>query len=375
MPRRPPFSVLLAIGLALLLLLWLAFGDIEGFRETSPEAEATPPTSPVSVEVVERHDESHSPRLVLQGQLEAHRELELRARQAGQVVALPVPPGSRVDEGDVLLELGRDELPERLDLAESELALARSELAAADELLRRDLISRIDYQRLQSGVRRALAEVATLQRQLEVTRPEAAFSGVLDRLDVELGERLQAGEHWGRLIDDSQLVASAWAPQRDVSTLKPGQPAEIQLLDGSRLAGELIHVASRADEATRSFHVEARLDNPERRRLAGVSATLTITLPARRVHHFSPALLELDAEGHLAVKHLDEEDRVVLDRVELVEADVDGVRVAGLPSELRLITAGAGFVEPGQRVRVVSVGSAPTEAGDRDTLPAIPGRP
>ncbi|PXX99874.1 efflux RND transporter periplasmic adaptor subunit [Halomonas sp. LBP4] len=359
---RPPLSVLLAIGLVLVLLLWLALGDFERFRDTAPLAGEAEVSEPPRVEVVERLAEDHAPRLVVQGQLEAHRELELRARQAGRVSTLPVALGSRVARGEVLLEIARDELPERLEQAEAELALARAELAGADELRRRDLISNIDYLRLHSGAARAVAELAALRRQLDETRPAAPFDGVLDRLDVEPGDLLQVGESWGRLVDDSRLVASGRVPQREAQGLTPGLDAELRPLDGSRLTGELTHVASRADESTRSFRIEVAADNPARRRLAGASASLIVTLPVRRVHRLSLALLELDEAGRLAVKHLDDDDRVRRDRVELIDADAGEARVAGLPERVRLITLGGGFVAPGDRVTAVPAETMPEPA-------------
>lgn len=360
--RLPPLSILLAIGLTCLLIVWLALGNIEGFRDTPPEGDGAEGPAPTRVEVVERQAQAFSPRLVLQGQLEAYREVELRARRSGRVAALPVVLGEQVSQGETLLALAREELPARLAEAEDELALARGELAGAEDLRRRELISNPDYLRLQSGVSQALAEVATLRRELDDTRPEAPFDGVLDRLDVEIGDLVQAGEAWGRLVDDTRLTATAAAPQRDALSLVPGLPAEIQLLDGTRIAGELSHVASRADDSTRSFPVEVTLGNPERRRLAGASATLVIRLPERRVHRLSPALLELDGSGRLAVKHLDDSDRVRLDPVELVSADADVARVAGLPERVRLITLGGGFVDAGERVTAVTVESATTRA-------------
>ncbi|SEL08263.1 efflux RND transporter periplasmic adaptor subunit [Halomonas daqiaonensis] len=360
--RLPPLSVLLAIGLTCLLLVWLALGDIEGFRDTPPEGDEAEEQALTRVEVVERQAQAYSPQLVLQGQLEAHREVDLRARQSGRVEALPVALGGRVSRGETLLALAREELPARLEQAEAELALARAELAGAEQLRRRELISNPDYLRRQSGVSQALAEVASLRRQLDDTRPEAPFEGVLDRLEVELGDLVQVGETWGRLIDDSRLTALAAAPQRDALSLSPGLPAEIQLLDGTRLSGELSHVASRANDSTRSFPVEATLANPEGRRLAGASATLVIRLPERRVHRLSPALLELDGEGQLAVKHLDADDRVLLTPIELVSADTETARVAGLPERVRLITLGGGFVEAGERVAAVPVEKATPQA-------------
>ncbi|WP_444985932.1 efflux RND transporter periplasmic adaptor subunit [Halomonas mongoliensis] len=360
MPRRrlPPLPPLLAIAITLTLAAWLALGDLQRFQEAPPESEPAAEPEPARVEVSERQAEPHRPRLVLQGHLTADRELTLRARQAGRVEALPVAEGERIEAGTVLLALARDELPARLEQAEAELTLARAELAGADDLRRRELLSNTDYLRLQSGAARAAAEVASLRRQLDDTRPTAPFEGVLDHLDVELGELLQAGETFGRLVDDRHLVARAWAPQRDAHALEAGLPAELRLLDGSRLEGEVSLVGRRAEDQTRSFPVEARVANPEGRRLAGASATLVITLPEREVQRLSPALLELDDDGRLAVKHLDDEDRVVLTAVTLVDSTPQEARVAGLPERVRLITLGGGLVAPGERVTPVAATSA-----------------
>jgi multidrug efflux system membrane fusion protein len=51
---------------------------------------------------------------------------------------------------------------------------------------------------------------------------------------------------------------------------------------------------------------------------------------------------------------------VVFTTVSLLSITTEGAWVAGLPSEIRLITRGAGFVSLGQKVRPVS---ADTERG------------
>lgn len=364
MLKRPPISALLAALVLAALFLWLLFGDIQRFQSEPPEDQETATESLPRIEFRQSQASPHRPQLVTQGQLEALREVNLLTRRDGRVVELPVEQGDRVETGTTLLVLSRDALDAQLERAEAQLELARAELSGAADLRRRDLISQPEYLRLQSSVSVAAAELAELRQSLDETQPTAPFDGVLDRLEVELGEVLQVGESYGRLIDDSRLKASAWVAQRRALDLRPGLPVEVRLLDGSRLSGELSHVARRADEATRSFYIEAELDNPERRRLAGASATLTVTLPERSVHRLSSALLELDERGQLQVKHLDEDAHVVATPVELVEADAQEAYVAGLPEEIRLITLGGGYVEPGDRVVTVPeppAGSAPEE--------------
>lgn len=288
MPRRPPLSYLLAAGVLLALLAWLALGDLQRFQTRAPADEPAPEPAPIRVEYRHSQATPHFPRLQVQGQLRPFREVELRTRREGRVAELPVAVGTRVAAGDTLLALAQDALAAQLERTEDELALARAELAGAEQLRQRELISRTEQLGLQAGVSRAAAEVAELRRALDDTRPAAPFDGVLDRLDAELGDILQPGEAYGRLVDDSRLIASAWVAQRDARHLAPGLPAEVRLLDGETLTGELTHVASRADDATRTFYLEVTLDDPRGLRLAGASTSLTITLPPREVHALSP---------------------------------------------------------------------------------------
>ncbi|KPQ25508.1 efflux RND transporter periplasmic adaptor subunit [Halomonas sp. HL-93] len=350
--RRIPFSYALASLLVLALVIWLAFGNFQGFQSTPPDTPADREEGS-RVEVVEQYSTAFIPEQIIQGQLTAHREATLRANIAGFVDEKPVDQGSRVKAGDRLLVLDNDALPEQLQQARDELAVAEAEYSGARNLRQRELISQPELLRLQSALSANAAQVAQLQNQLDDSRPTAPFDGVLNRVEVELGDLLQPGEEWGQLVDDRRLKGTAWVSQQQVGDLSEGLPVTARLLNGDYLEGELTFVSHRADEATRSFYIEATLDNPAGKRLAGGSAELTITLPPRQVHTLSPALLSLNSEGQLAVKHLDDSDQVQQTTVELVSADTQRAHVAGLPNPIRLITLGAGMVETGETVTPV----------------------
>tara|TARA_R110002049_G_scaffold218256_3_gene389727 strand:- start:824 stop:1957 length:1134 start_codon:yes stop_codon:yes gene_type:complete len=350
--RRIPFSYALASLLVLALVIWLAFGNFQRFQTTAPEASPRNESGP-RVEVVEQQSTPFIPQQIIQGQLTAERETTLRANVAGFVAEKPVAQGSRVKAGDTLLVLDNDALPEQLQQARDELAVAEAEYAGARNLRQRELISQPELLRLQSSLSASAASVAQLQKQLDDSRPTAPFDGVIDRVQVEVGDLLQPGEEWAQLVDDRRLKGAAWVSQQQVGDLSEGLPVTARLLNGDHLEGELTFISHRAEEATRTFYIEATLDNPAGKRLAGGSAELTITLPPRQVHTLSPALLSLNSEGQLAVKHLDENNEVQQTAVELVSADIQHAYVTGLPDPLRLITLGAGMVDTGETVTPV----------------------
>lgn len=351
--RRIPYSYALASLLVLVLVIWLAFGDFQRFQNTPPESNQTQSETFPRVEVTVKQSIPYIPQQVIQGQLTAERETTLRANVAGFVAEKPVAQGTMVAPGNTLLVLDNEALPERLEQAKDELAVAEAELAGAQNLRRRELISQPELLRLQSALSASAAQVAQLEKQLIDTRPTAPFAGVLDRVQVELGDLLQPGEEWGRLIDDRRLTGTAWVSQQQVGELSVGLPVTARLLNGRALTGEITHISSRAEEATRTFYIEATLDNPDRQRLAGGSAEFTITLPPRSVHTLSPALFSLNEQGQLAVKHVVDDNQVAQTAIELVSADIERAYVTGLPDPLTLITLGAGLVAPGDTVTPV----------------------
>ncbi|MGP9768317.1 efflux RND transporter periplasmic adaptor subunit [Halomonas sp. AOP13-D3-9] len=355
--RRIPFSYALASLLVLALVIWLAFGNFQRFQTSAPETSPRSDSGP-RVEIAVQQSTPFIPQQIVQGQLTAERETTLRANIAGFVAEKPVAQGSRVEAGETLLVLDNDALPEQLQQARDELAVAEAEYAGARNLRQRELISQPELLRLQSALSASAASVAQLQNQLDDSRPTAPFDGVLDRVKVELGDLLQPGEEWGQLVNDRRLKGAAWVSQQQVGDLSEGLPVTARLLNGDSLEGELTFISHRAEEATRTFYIEATLDNPAGKRLAGGSAELTITLPPRQVHTLSPALLSLNSEGQLAVKHLDENDQVQQTAVELVSADTQRAYVTGLPNQLRLITLGAGMVDTGETVTPVPVEEA-----------------
>ncbi|MFD2190732.1 efflux RND transporter periplasmic adaptor subunit [Pistricoccus aurantiacus] len=359
MPRRSTVSYLLAVVLTLLLLLWLAFGNLQAFRDEAPESAAQEDDSAGLARVEVRLDEAqdYQPTLLAQGNLSARQAVDLRARIEGRVQRLPVKQGARVEEGTVLLELDQEDLPQQLARAQAELESAQAEYEGARSLEKRDLISRTELLKFTTELAQAQAEAASLREALAKTRPQAPFTGILDRLDVDPGDSLQVGESYGLLIDPSQLKAEAQIPQRDAQGLEPGLEVEVTLLDGRTLEGELTHVANQANPQTRSFAVEALIDNPDSLRLAGASATLRIARPSRQAHALSPALLVLDDKGRLGVKAVDDQQQVVFHPVTLLSATSERAWVSGIPEKLRLITLGGGFVEPGERVEVVDAAS------------------
>lgn len=349
--RFPTFWTALLIILA--LGAWLTTGDIQRPQQEPPAGDQASAAELPKVAYREIRAERIIRQLPVQGQLEPARVVKLQARIRGTVEELPVAKGQRVSAGQVIVRLSEEDRPARKRKAEAELALALSELQAAQALTKRGLAAETDVKSKEAAVARARADLATLEQELKDTEVVAPFDAVLESLPVELGQMVQSGTELALLVDDNRLKMSGQVPQQMVGRLTPGQRVNAYLLDGTRLEGELVYIAHQADVATRGFAIEATLENPEHLRLAGATASLAVELGEVLAHGISPALLSLDAQGRLSVEHLSEDNLVLRTPVERVHTTNTQIWVSGLPERVRLVTLGRGFVQPGAQVQAV----------------------
>lgn len=347
-----------SIGLSLLVLtllvVWMATGNIREARDDAPEAPPEQEQAAPSVQVDILRDRPYQPGLMLQGQLEPWRTVSIGARIAGTVDELMVEQGDRVSEGDVLLRLSEDGRGTAVEQWQSRIRKLEADLSAAQSLRARDLTSESEVLTLQSELSAARAELSRARLAMDNLTPRAPFDGTVNRRDVDLGDLVQVGSPLLELVRIDRLKATGQIPQQSVSNVQEGQKVTIRTLDGEPLDGEVSFVASAADRETRSFAVEVTVENPERKRVAGGSATLRIELPEVRAMFISPAYLSLGDDGRPGVRHVGDNNEVVFTTVKLLNVTTDGAWVTGLPEEIRLITRGAGFVSIGQQVRPVN---------------------
>jgi len=346
-------SIGLSLFLFIALIVWMATGEVRMAEKDAPAAPQAEKASLPAVQVEQRQSRLYQPGLLLQGQIEPWQSVSISARIPGTVESLNVSLGDRVEAGQIMATLSEDGRRAAVTRWQSRLLKLDADLSAARRLRERELISESEILTLQSELATAKAELAEVQNLIDHLTPKAPFAGTINHKSVDEGDLVQVGSPLFELVRIDRLKAVGQVPQQSVSQVATGQSVNIETLDGDTLNGEVRFVASAANPQTRSFAVEIAIDNPERKRVAGGSATLRIALPEVDAMFVSPAYLSLDDNGRPGVRHVNENDEVVFSNVRLLSITTEGAWVTGLPSEIRLITRGAGFVSLGQKVHPV----------------------
>ena len=144
--------------------------------------------------------------------------------------------------------------------------------------------------------------------------------------------------------------------EKEVSWLQIGQPVKVVIGDsgGDNLAteGVISFVARTPDPATRSYRVEARLENVSGASRVGITARMSVPVAKEMAHLISPASLTLNADGEIGVKTVLDGGTVTFIPVSTIGEETNGLWVTGLPGSAVVITVGHQEVVPGQVVDV-----------------------
>ncbi len=359
------FSYVAAGVLVLALALWMASGALpssESEAQNTAEAEKTDATAPMKVEYIDVELSPKSRDIVLQGQLEPKRHLQLRAETGSTVDVISVGKGERVNKGDSILSLALNGRETDLREAQAQLKTATSSQKAAASLRQKGLQSQLQLEQAQAQLASARAQLDRIQRDIAYTKIAAPFSGVINDIPVEVGEMVDRGAVIAELVDNSQFVVSAQVAQQTLAQLELGKNIDVKLITGETLPGKLTFISSIADSASRSFTVEALVDNVDGKFAAGVSASLVVPVETVEAVFITPSALSLGDNGDLGVKTIDENEQVVFTPITLVSSTLEGAWVTGIPDKSRVITLGQGFVKEGQQVDPVLAADTSNEA-------------
>ena len=330
------------------------------------------PPVPVDVAVVEEQTVRDGFRAL--GTLEAAEQVLIASEIAGVVRSLPFAEGRPIGKGGVIALLDDREARAELDRAKAVLDREILEGQRMGTLRERGAVSAQEHDRSQTNLAVARANLNQAQARLDKTRIRAPFSGVAGRRRISPGAYVSAGDVITELADLDVLRLSFQAPERFAGQLRVGSRVDVRpaAFPDRSLVGEIRVVDPVIDPQTRTLSFLARVPNPGRTILPGMSADVLATLTER-----ARALVIPDeaifAEGDQSfVFKVNPDSSVARTAVVLGLRDSARVEVlSGLGVGDIVVRAGHQKLFPGARVMPVAAGGAaaggPTAAAVTDS--------
>jgi multidrug efflux system membrane fusion protein len=359
------FHKIAAVAVLVGVTAWVATGEFSSVGSAQNEA---PPSAAEAVEpakaplrtvaVITPPRITHARAIRISGHTEAEKRVTLATRVMGVIESLPVKQGQRVERGALVMRLDAKDKEAAVRMAESVVTQRQAEADAAERL-----VGGGNAPKLQAD--QARAALATAQSQLEGAKAELAqyeiyapFNGLIDRVPVQRGSAILAGAEVATLINLDPLLAVGEVSERDLQFLKIGDEADIRLVDGTVVKGTLRYISRDASSATRTFRIEVAIPNEDKSLPAGMTAEMTLLADPTDSVVLPRSVVTLSAKGDLGIRAVDKDNKVVFFPIDLVDDTANGLVLAGIPADARVIVAGQDLVTEGDEVKPVEADAA-----------------
>ena len=288
--------------------------------------------------------------ITVSGKTAANRSVELKSEIRSKVKKVHKQKGERVRKGDLIVELDARDWPARVTQTKASLRQYKLEFESAKKLLKKGLYNEAQLAQAETALANANAELTNAQLNLSASRITAPFDGIVDQRYVELGDYVKENAEIVKILDFSPYLVTGHAAEKDASFINIGDSAQAILVNGDIIKGTIRFIAAEADDKTRTFPIEMEVSNPSGSMTSGLTAKLQIPQPKQFAHEVSPALLILDDQGHLGIKGITPDNKVVFHGIDILKAENTGIWITGLEEAAQVITVGQGFVDYGEEV-------------------------
>lgn len=348
------------LGLCLAFTLVAACG---GQDEALPE----PMVRPVKSMVVGAADGVS--RRVFPGKIRAAKQVDLSFQVAGQLRELKVLNGQTVARDEILAELDDRDFVSNLKAAEAEFSLAQADFERSGALVKRQLVSRSEYDQMRAQRDIAEANVERARKALSDTRLRAPFAGVVAHRYVENFQDINAKQPIVSLQNSVNLEVVINIPENSILTLNENRDfvtisAAFDSLPGRSFPLTVKEYSTDTNPTTQSYEVVLLMERPADVNLfPGMTASVTAELQTPQTQTASLwiplAAVFADREGKDSqyVWVVNPQTLTVARR----EVSTGGLRsdqveiTGGLHTGERIVTAGVHYLQADDKIRLPEV--------------------
>jgi len=335
-------------------ILVIAVAACGSKREAAPTAAA----DSLLVEVKTVAPETFEHFFAVTGALEAIQDAFISAETSGQIQAIHVQEGQRVQKGEWLVSLNSDIIRNGVSEAKNSLELARTVFRKRQELWDRKIGSEIQYLEAKTSKESLEDRLAALQAQLALAQVKAPFTGIVDKIFKKPGELAVPGGQLMQLVNLGRMRVNAEVAETYLGRIRSGDRIEVTFptYPGWVVEAAISRIGQVVSARNRTVLVQAVLDNRQEKMKPNMMATL------RCRDFFAPAALVVPAiviKNDLAGTYLytveRENGKAVARKLYVTTGLTEGNRTmveAGLAAGQQVIVSGYNLVRNGLPVTV-----------------------
>jgi membrane fusion protein (multidrug efflux system) len=296
----------------------------------------------IPVQVMELKPRPFSEYLQITGTLEARNRIKIMAEEAGNLQKIVRDKGSVVRAGDTLAIIENKIIRASYNEAKATLNQAELDYSTKNVLYSKKAISENEYLAAKYGLERAKASYELNKARyskLYITAPLGGY--VNDRMN-DLGAYVLPATPMFDFIDNATMKIIAGVAERFISDIRIGTPAIITFdaFPDTTIESTVVYVNKSIDEESRTFQIEIKIPNPERKLAPQMIANIRLLRRSYENQIVIPLDAVIESEEGRYVFVVSPEETARKMPLELLAIYEDSVLVQGLEAEEDLIIVG-----------------------------------
>jgi RND family efflux transporter MFP subunit len=290
----------------------------------------------------------------VQGVIYADENVIANAEVPGIITAIYVVAGQQVKKGQILAQLDNKVLQQQILQVQSQVDLANTLFQRQKNLWDQNIGTEVQFLQAQSARDVALKQLSGLKAQSSMYTIISPINGVLDQMDLKVGQAVQPGMEGIRVVNLSKLKVKADVAESYSERVKQGDQVIVLIPGTSDSLITTITYASKVIEPTsRSYSVEVKL--PPRLDLKpNMTAVLriidyekkdAIVLPIKAIHQSESGEYVFIVENSIA-------KRVFIKIGNHYQGSVEVV--SGVSAGDQVVVEGTENIEEGDQLKVIS---------------------
>ncbi|HWS40603.1 MAG TPA: efflux RND transporter periplasmic adaptor subunit [Arenimonas sp.] len=322
----------------------------------SGQDERAPELNTQSLQTISVQAQNKNGQSIWDGVIEAVQQVQLTAQTTGRVSKVLVDVNDQVKTDDLLVQLSAVEQQAGVNTSQAQLNAAKAQAIAAqnsyiryESLVKKQYISKQQFDQALSERNAANAQVAALQSQLiqanqqtAYTQIRAPFDGIISDRFIEPGESITIGQAIVSVFNPENLRIEVQVPQSMAESLRAEPVAMVEVADGTTIQVNEIIVFPSADGDSHSVKVRIQLPKKTAVFKPGQVVKVVFAVPASKAITFIPRSAVWQ-RGELSAVYVVTDKNIFLrqvrlgeirgESIELISGVSDGERIALVPTQ------------------------------------------
>ena len=350
MLKKLPMNYISAFVILIAVILWVLSGVLFKDSDETEIVNDVTEEKTITVRASEFISEDKTYFLTVRGRTEVEKKVMLKPKTSSTIVK-KLDKGSFVRKGQTICTLDPENRSAALDEAVASKTKAQLQYDAIKQLADEGYRSENAVATADAALKGAIARVEMATNELNNTNINAPFDGYIEDVFVEVGDLISPTQPCAKLMQLDPITVTGEVTEKNVELITEDQLVDVKLIDGSNLKGKINYISKSANPSTRTYKVEALVENREGLIREGLTADMKVPLKNLKAHLIPSYLLSLNDLGDLGIKIVNENIVRFID-IQIIEDTPDGIWVAGLPDSVTVITVGQEYVMDGQKIEV-----------------------